>query len=515
MENTVDTNELNTEPVQELEPLQEQESVQLVMEVQETEQQPVQEAEQVPEREPEPEQLQEHEKVQEPEQVEVQLEVEEPLQNEEPVKAEAEKHVKAQVEVEEHVQNEEPVKAEAEEHVKAEVEVEEHVQNEELVKAEEHVQNEEPVKAEAEEHVQNEEPVKAEEPLQNEEPVKTEEPVQNEELVKAEAEKPVPVEVEEPVQNEELVKVEVEEPVQNEELVKVEVEEHVPDPEVAQEQEHVEEQVVAQEPEKNNITFQIEEPAAIPKIVFIVPYRDREKHQAFFASHMKKILEDMEPTEYKIYYTHQCDNRDFNRGAMKNIGFIIVKQLYPNDYKNITIVFNDVDTMPFTKNSLNYVTKTGIVKHFYGFKFALGGIVSITGEDFEKVNGYPNLWTWGYEDNLLQKRVLESKIAIDHSQFYPIMDKNILQLKDGFDRLVNRGEFDRYINNTVEGINSINNIQYTIDETTGFINITQFNTGIEPNVAANKTHDIRNGAAPFGKPPAPVGRRRAAMGMIM
>jgi hypothetical protein len=230
---------------------------------------------------------------------------------------------------------------------------------------------------------------------------------------------------------------------------------------------------------------------------------------------MKKILEDINPTDYAIYYSHQQDTRDFNRGAIKNIGFTIMKEKYPNDYKNITFVFNDVDTMPFTKNFLDYPTQSGIVKHFYGFNFALGGIVSITGEDFEKVNGYPNFWTWGYEDNLLEIRVNNAGIKIDRSNFYPILDKNLLHLKDGFDRIVNRGEFDRYVNNTTEGIQSITNIKYTIDETTGFINITTFNTGITPNESANKIHDIRNGPQPFPPQPKPIGRRRASMGMML
>jgi N-terminal region of glycosyl transferase group 7 len=254
----------------------------------------------------------------------------------------------------------------------------------------------------------------------------------------------------------------------------------------------------------------------VPKLVFVVPYRDRVQHQQFFANHMKIVLEDMEPGSCKIYYIHQTDSREFNRGAMKNIGFLAMKAKYPNDYQNITFVFNDVDTMPFSKNFLNYETESGVVKHFYGYDFSLGGIVSIKGSDFEKVLGFPNFWAWGFEDNLLQKRVLAANIVIDRGQFYPIMDKNIIQMKDGLERLVNRGEFDRYMADTNEGVQSINTLNYNIDETTGFINVTSFFTGIDPNSNQNVVHDLRQGSRPFQPavmPLAGVVRRRPTMMM--
>ena len=140
-----------------------------------------------------------------------------------------------------------------------------------------------------------------------------------------------------------------------------------------------------------------------PSLIFIVPYRDREQQQIFFSNQMKIVLSDREPDTYKILYIHQTDNRSFNRGAMKNIGFLAVKTMYPTEYKDITLVFNDVDTMPYSTGFLKYDTKQGVVKHFYGFKYALGGIVSITGGDFERINGFPNFWGWGHEDNLLNK----------------------------------------------------------------------------------------------------------------
>ena len=94
----------------------------------------------------------------------------------------------------------------------------------------------------------------------------------------------------------------------------------------------------------------------IPQIVFIVPYRDREQQKIFFDSQMKIIMEDYSKDSYQIFYIHQADTREFNRGALKNIGFLFVKTKYPNDYQNITLVFNDIDTMPFTKNFLDYST---------------------------------------------------------------------------------------------------------------------------------------------------------------
>ena len=260
--------------------------------------------------------------------------------------------------------------------------------------------------------------------------------------------------------------------------------------------------IIVQEPEP--ITQQ---PDNIPKIIFIIPYRDRPQHLHFFNEQMGKVLSNMPKTDYKIFFAHQQDHRNFNRGAMKNIGFLVVKEKYPNHYKNITLVFNDVDTMPYTKNFLNYDTKTGTVKHFYGYKFALGGIVSIKAGDFEKTNGFPNFWAWGYEDNMLKQRVDKAGLTIDYNQFYPILDGNILQLKDGLERIVSRTEFDKYTTNTADGFSDITDLTYNIDDKTGFINITTFETKTNSTDVQTKIHSLANGNKPFS------GRARPRLGL--
>ncbi len=204
------------------------------------------------------------------------------------------------------------------------------------------------------------------------------------------------------------------------------------------------------------------EEVKIPKRIFIVPYRNRVQHKFFFSKYMTFILEDR--NDYEIFFSHQCDARTFNRGAVKNIGFIAARNKYPEHYKDITFIFNDVDTIPFNK-IFDYETTHGVVKHYYGFKYALGGIVVMKGADFERTNGFPCFWGWGMEDNVLQKRCEHIGLKIDRSVFYNIGSPEILQLFDGISRIISkkdpwRGEYD----DGIDGLRTISQLKYTIDD---------------------------------------------------
>lgn len=220
----------------------------------------------------------------------------------------------------------------------------------------------------------------------------------------------------------------------------------------------------------------------IPEIVFIVPYRDRVPQRFAFISIMKNIVEDL---NCKIIFAHQKDTRPFNRGAMKNTGFLYVKETYPDDYKNITLVFHDIDIMPWYKTQFSYQTSIGVINHFYGFKRALGGIFAIKGKDFEDSRGFPNYWSWGLEDNILKWRLQKLGKQFTYDQFvnYNDNNQNIIGLWHGWERKINdKLEYRaRYrMNDMIEGIRTLTQVEYNaVDIDTTFIelNITKFETG--------------------------------------
>ena len=246
------------------------------------------------------------------------------------------------------------------------------------------------------------------------------------------------------------------------------------------------------------------EDVKVPKRVFIVPYRNRIQHKFFFSKYMSFILEDHD--DYEIYFSHQCDARTFNRGATKNIGFLAIKEKYPEHYQDITFIFNDIDTIPFNK-IFDYQTEHGVVKHHYGYKYALGGIVVIKGGDFERINGFPCFWGWGMEDNAMQKRCDAYGLQIDRSNFYAIGSPEILQLFDGISRIISKKDPWRGQNDTgIDGIRTISQLKYSIGEKSEnpndnifsvhnprifYINITTFLTYIPFGAEEYYNYDLR------------------------
>ena len=214
----------------------------------------------------------------------------------------------------------------------------------------------------------------------------------------------------------------------------------------------------------DNVVEQIYNPIkSHPDVIFIIPYRDRTVHLNCFDKIMNDLLERKKtPYTYEMIVSEQSNDKSFNRGAMKNLGFLYAKYKYPQFYKDITFVFNDVDTMPGTDNIVDkYVLDdNNPIKHHFGFNFALGGVFSIKGWLFEKVNGFPNFWGWGFEDNCIEKRITNLNISIDRNDMAPIDDKKWLMLFHGIHRKLDNQVVNKFLSDNPMK-NGLSTIKYS------------------------------------------------------
>jgi hypothetical protein len=145
------------------------------------------------------------------------------------------------------------------------------------------------------------------------------------------------------------------------------------------------------------------------KYNFIIPYRNREEHLRIFKERFEGFnLND----DYQFYFIHQADDKPFNRGAIKNIGYLIAKEITPD----ALFIFHDIDTLPTYWGGIDYDTPSGSARRpvgsYHHFE-NLGTICCFYGSEFEKINGFPNYWGWGAEDITLIHRVKKFNIPIN------------------------------------------------------------------------------------------------------
>jgi len=130
---------------------------------------------------------------------------------------------------------------------------------------------------------------------------------------------------------------------------------------------------------------------------------------------MGEYLTDL---DYQIFIIEQSDDKPFNRGKLLNVGY---KFACDNgcDY----FVFHDVDMLPedvdysYTDKPLHLATH--LQEHDYETTFFdyFGGVTMFCKEDFELINGFSNeYWGWGFEDDDLLIRCLNSNLELDREK---------------------------------------------------------------------------------------------------
>ena len=150
------------------------------------------------------------------------------------------------------------------------------------------------------------------------------------------------------------------------------------------------------------------------KLGIVVPYRDRPQQLKRFIKHMEEYLTDV---EHEIFIIEQSDDKPFNRGKLLNVGYTLACDT-GCDY----FVFHDVDMLPedvdysYTDKPLHLATH--LQEHDYETTFFdyFGGVTMFNKEDFELINGFSNeYWGWGFEDDDLLIRCIESNLELDRT----------------------------------------------------------------------------------------------------
>jgi hypothetical protein len=162
-----------------------------------------------------------------------------------------------------------------------------------------------------------------------------------------------------------------------------------------------------------------------PRLSIVVPYRDRQEQLARFVPHLAayfardKLDKDI---PWRITIVEQAAGKEFNRGLIKNIGFLLTEA--DADY----FCFHDVDYLPIWADYRPVDRPTRII--WYGCELLplfpgsadgithdydtfFGGVVLFAKADFRRINGYSNAyWGWGFEDNDAAERCRSEGLAI-------------------------------------------------------------------------------------------------------
>jgi hypothetical protein len=130
---------------------------------------------------------------------------------------------------------------------------------------------------------------------------------------------------------------------------------------------------------------------------------------------MEEYLTDV---DYQIFIIEQSDDKPFNRGKLLNVGYE-----FACDNGCDYFVFHDVDMLA-EEVDYSYSDKplhlaTHLQEHDYEATFFdyFGGVTMFNKQDFELINGFSNeYWGWGFEDDDLLIRCLDSNLELDKQQ---------------------------------------------------------------------------------------------------
>ncbi|XP_035725911.1 beta-1,4-N-acetylgalactosaminyltransferase bre-4-like isoform X1 [Vespa mandarinia] len=167
-------------------------------------------------------------------------------------------------------------------------------------------------------------------------------------------------------------------------------------------------------------------------VAIILPYRNRQTQLTIFMNYIHPFLQ-AQNLNYRIFVIEQSPMREFNRAKLFNVGYAEATKI--NDFH--CFIFQDIDLIPQNPNNIYACTK--MPRHMSSsvntFRYNLpytglfGGAIALTRKQFERVNGFSNVfYGWGGEDDdfysRLQSRGLQiTRFGPDIAQYYMINHK--------------------------------------------------------------------------------------------
>ena len=205
-------------------------------------------------------------------------------------------------------------------------------------------------------------------------------------------------------------------------------------------------------------------------ITIIIAYRDRLAHYHKF---MKHISAHPQRGRMKIIVVEQDDTDLFRRGWLFNIGILESGAKYTS-----CIVTHDVDIfVSYTADYGNCVMPTIPCSSLNEkmWPSQAGGVLTATGEDWKRVNGYTNLvYGWGGEDDELFGRFLQNSLVSnlkaksvrrptsEHESCFSLNDQDhTTRLKPNYEKI--QKQYYRVLHGSKEWKeDGLNSIRYTI-----------------------------------------------------
>lgn len=156
-------------------------------------------------------------------------------------------------------------------------------------------------------------------------------------------------------------------------------------------------------------------------VAIVLPYRNRIHQLNVFVNYIHSFLQ-AQNLHYMIFVIEQIETKLFNRAKLFNVGFSEAIKIanFP------CFIFHDIDLIP--QNLENIYACTKFPRHMSSsvntFRYNLpytglfGGAISISKHQFQKVNGFSNVFFgWGGEDDDFYSRL--------QSKGYPVMILNL------------------------------------------------------------------------------------------